>query len=230
MILLALKSLFFVAAIFAYSTGVWRLINDYFRQEFRTFLDNEVKKNKYLMVDPSEGGSSTSPPKSPVEIISEKEVLKAKGSVPGNRLLDELIVNFGRVFTAGNGDGMRARKENMGQPPSNELISPTLTDAPPTASCPEKPVSISRTSPDPADPGDGGGGGTVIESDKFPRSSPSEQEDNKSVGNDVDDANDVDDGEEKWITYWKNREREQSVIGVGGEEYCEATTVDACGP
>lgn len=232
MILLALKSLFFVAAIFAYSTGVWRLINDYFRQEFRTFLDNEVKKNKYLIVDPNEDGSSPSPPKSPVEIISEEEVRKAKGSVPGNRLLDELIVNFGRVFTAGNGDGMRARKENLGQPPSNEIISPTLTDAPTPASGPEKAVSISRTRPDPEDPG--GGGGTVIESDKFPRSSPSEQEDNKSDRNDDDgDANDVDDGEEKWITYWKNREREQSVTGVGDGvegEYCEATKVDACGP
>lgn len=52
--------------------------------------------------------------------------------------------------------------------------------------------------------------------------------DNKSDEDDV--ASDDDDGdeEEKWIKYWKNRERGED--GDRGEgHYCEAK-LDACGP
>lgn len=103
MILLALKSLFFVTAILGYSTGVWRLIGNYFHQEFKSYLDEEVKKNKYLLVDPvvenppaAAAGSST------VEIVKENEIRQAGRSVTANRLLDEMIVNFGRLFTTRN--------------------------------------------------------------------------------------------------------------------------------
>lgn len=92
-----------MTAILGYSTGVWRLINNYFQQEFKTFLDEEVKKNKYLLVDPvvenppaSAAGSSTT------EIVTESEVRKAGKSVTANRLLDEMIFNFGRLFTTRN--------------------------------------------------------------------------------------------------------------------------------
>ncbi|XP_052867383.1 uncharacterized protein LOC128273453 [Anopheles cruzii] len=52
MLLLALRSFFFVTILLGYSTGIWRLINDYFRREFETFLQEEAKANKYLLQDP----------------------------------------------------------------------------------------------------------------------------------------------------------------------------------
>lgn len=232
MLLLALKSLFFVAAILAYSTGVWRLINDYFRQEFRTFLDEEVKKNKYLMVDPGRTPEQ-SPPPSPSEIISESEVRKAQSSVTANRLLDQMILNFGRLFTAGK-EPSHAGRHTSAQPPTNEIITSTSTGEP--ASSSRQPVSDQTGSClGPGNPTEDGG--TVIESDKFLRSSSPEREDNQSDGSGDDDANADDDGdEEKWIKYWKNRNRRgQSALTVGGRDgdgdgHCEAKVVDACGP
>lgn len=233
MLLLALKSLFFVAAILAYSTGVWRLINDYFRQEFRTFLDEEVKKNKYLLVDPGRTPEE-SPPPSPSEIISESEVRKAQSSVTANRLLDQMILNFGRLFTAGK-EASHARRHTSAQPPTNKIITSTSTGEP--ASSSRQPVAdhTGSCSAGPGSPTEDGG--TVIESDKFLRSSSPEREDNQSDGSGDDDANADDDGdEEKWIKYWKNRNRRgQPALTVGGRDgagdgHCEAKVVDACGP
>ncbi|XP_058064434.1 uncharacterized protein LOC131214090 [Anopheles bellator] len=63
MLLLALRSLFFVTILLGYSTGIWRLINDYFRREFETFLQEEAKVNKYLLQDPPQ-------PSAPVPVAS----------------------------------------------------------------------------------------------------------------------------------------------------------------
>lgn len=52
MLLLAFRSFFFIAVILGYSTGIWRLINDYFRREFQTYLVEESQTNKYLLRDP----------------------------------------------------------------------------------------------------------------------------------------------------------------------------------
>lgn len=210
----------------AYSTGVWRLINDYFRQEFRTFLDEEVKKNKYLMVDPNSEAVSESPP---VEIISESEVRQAQSSVTANRLLDEMILSFGRLFTAGNRVKTSSRRQASGQPTANEILTPTGTDAPGTVSS-DSVQTGSKSHPNP---------GTLIEADKFRRSSSAEWKDNKAKSSDDcdaanDDSNgdgDDDDDEQKWIRYWKNREKSgQSSSGeVGSDEsYCQAA-VDTCG-
>ncbi|XP_050072502.1 uncharacterized protein LOC126560583 [Anopheles maculipalpis] len=56
MLLLAFRSFFFIAVILGYSTGIWRLINDYFRREFQTYLEEESQTNKYLLRDPPKHG------------------------------------------------------------------------------------------------------------------------------------------------------------------------------
>uniref|UniRef100_A0A182PLJ6 Uncharacterized protein n=1 Tax=Anopheles epiroticus TaxID=199890 RepID=A0A182PLJ6_9DIPT len=52
MLLLAFRSFFFIAVILGYSTGIWRLINDYFRREFQSYLEVESQTNRYLLRDP----------------------------------------------------------------------------------------------------------------------------------------------------------------------------------
>ncbi|XP_040172464.1 histone-lysine N-methyltransferase EHMT2-like [Anopheles arabiensis] len=52
MLLLAFRSFFFIAVILGYSTGIWRLINDYFRREFQSYLEVEAQTNQYLLRDP----------------------------------------------------------------------------------------------------------------------------------------------------------------------------------
>lgn len=214
MILLALKSLFFVTAILGYSTGVWRLIGNYFQQEFKTYLAEEGKKNRYLLVDPV----VENPPAATVEIVTETEVRQAGRSVTANRLLDEMIVNFGRLFTTRNEAEFSRTKTPAGprpDRPTEEIVASTSRQ-------------VRRESR--ADLDLGGklvAAGAIIESDKFPRSYSSEV-DNESDENDV--ASDGDDGdeEEKWIKYWKNRERGNAAEG-DGEGHCEAK-LDACGP
>lgn len=214
MILLALKSLFFVTAILGYSTGVWRLIGNYFQQEFKTYLDEEVKKNKYLLVDPA----VESPPAASSEIVTEKEVQKAGRSGAANKLLDEMIVNFGRLFTTRN-EAEFSRKRTPAKTqlerPEKDIISSTSRHARRESIPEQEPRGASAVA------------GTIIESDKFPRSSSSEV-DNESDENDI--ASDGDDGdeEEKWIKYWKHRER-AIAAGEDGEGHCEAK-LDACGP
>lgn len=221
MILIALKSLLFVTAIIGYSTGVWRLINNYFQHEFKTYLDEEAKKNKYLLVDPV-----VENPPAAIEIVTEAEVRQAGRSITANRLLDEMIINFGRLFTTRNEpEFSRKRTSAELERPAKEIITSTSRN-----------VRKESFSSD-LDPGGGAAAvamaaGTIIESDKFPRSS-SSQVDNKSDGKDNVASNDDDDGdeEEKWIKYWKNRERGEAV-GTGGdrgEGHCEVK-LDACGP
>ncbi|XP_058127116.1 uncharacterized protein LOC131290665 [Anopheles ziemanni] len=55
MLQLAFRSFFFIAVILAYSTGIWRLINDYFRHEFQSYLKQEAQTNKYLLQNPPDG-------------------------------------------------------------------------------------------------------------------------------------------------------------------------------
>ncbi|XP_065090403.1 uncharacterized protein LOC135711476 isoform X2 [Ochlerotatus camptorhynchus] len=216
MILLALKSLFFVTAIIGYSTGVWRLIGNYFQQEFKTYLDEEVKKNKYLLVDPVvENSPAAAAGSSTVEIVTESEVRQAGKSVTANRLLDEMIVNFGRLFATSN-EAEFARKRTS-ETAAKEIITSTSRNV------------RKETVPDLDPGGAAAAGGSIIESDKFPRTSSSEV-DNKSDEDDV--ASDDDgDGEEKWIKYWENRERgiAAGADGDRGEGHCEAK-LDACGP
>lgn len=49
MIGLALRGFFLIGIISWYSAGMFKLINDYFRSEYKSYLSAEFKKNKYLM-------------------------------------------------------------------------------------------------------------------------------------------------------------------------------------
>lgn len=229
MILLALKSLFFLTAVIGYSTGVWRLIGNYFQQEFKVYLDEEVKKNKYLLVDPVVDSSPTSTAAgfSTAEIVTEGAVRQAGHSVTANRLLDEMIVNFGRLFTTRNEAEFSRKRtpaaETQLERPAKEIVSssskniqkesiPSDLDRGGVAAAAEAPAVAA----------------TIIESDKFPRSSSSDGDNVES-----DDGHDgaSDDEEEKWINYWKNLERGSAAMAGPdrGEGHCEAK-LDACGP
>ncbi|KAL7017241.1 hypothetical protein ACKWTF_010300 [Chironomus riparius] len=49
MIGFALRGFFLIGIISVYSAGMFKLINDYFRSEYKTYLSTEFKRNKYLM-------------------------------------------------------------------------------------------------------------------------------------------------------------------------------------
>lgn len=68
MLTLALRSFFLIGVILWYSAGVWRLIDDYFRQEFKSYLDEEIQRNNHIKMGltqdidvtmTSEGGADT---------------------------------------------------------------------------------------------------------------------------------------------------------------------------
>ncbi|XP_053663616.1 uncharacterized protein LOC128712764 [Anopheles marshallii] len=67
MLLLAFRSFFFIAVILGYSTGIWRLINDYFRREFQSYLEVESQTNKYLLQDPPKSAPDRNPRAGPPE-------------------------------------------------------------------------------------------------------------------------------------------------------------------
>lgn len=46
---LVFRGMFFISIISWYSYGMFKMINEYFRSEYKTYLDGEVKKNKYLI-------------------------------------------------------------------------------------------------------------------------------------------------------------------------------------
>lgn len=52
MIGLLVRSVFLIGIIIWYSTGVWRMINDYFREEFQNHLSNEIKRNQHIKPEP----------------------------------------------------------------------------------------------------------------------------------------------------------------------------------
>jgi hypothetical protein len=53
MIGLMLRGFFLIGIISWYSNGVFKLINDYFRSEYKSYLSAEIKKNKFLITTPS---------------------------------------------------------------------------------------------------------------------------------------------------------------------------------
>lgn len=46
----ALKGLFFIYIILWYSTGIWKMINEYFGKEFKIYVAEELKNNKRLQI------------------------------------------------------------------------------------------------------------------------------------------------------------------------------------
>ena len=70
MIGLALRGFFLIGIISWYSSGVFKLINDYFRSEYKNYLSNEFKKNKYLV------------PSAEIPVQLEKDNLAAEETKP----------------------------------------------------------------------------------------------------------------------------------------------------
>lgn len=220
MLLLAFRSFFFVAVIIGYSAGVWRLINDYFRREFKTFIDEEAKKNKYLLEDPVKG-------EVPPAVVGEHNPDQTSKPVTSNQMLDELILNFGRLFTTRNEQEPPSKKQQTHQtlPPTipNQFPSQIAPSGEGTKSKPQGQQIESPALPPPPKPteppDDPFGGGakpkTIIESDEFPRSSST-----------MIAAADSGDEEEEWIRYWENRRQ----VGVWEqeEEQCQGSVIDSC--
>lgn len=223
MLLVVLRSLFFVTVIIGYSAGVWRMINDYFRREMKTFIDEEVKKNKYLLEDPVRV-------EVPPAVVGEHNPDKTPKIVTSNQMLDELILNFGRLFTTRNEQDLPSKKQQTHQtlPPTipnqfSSQIAPSGGDSESKPQGQQIESSPPTPSPKPAEPPDDPLGGakpkTIIESDEFSRS---------STTTTMIAAADSGDVEEEWIRYWENRRQ----VGVWGgseeEEQCQGSVIDSC--
>ncbi|XP_035789384.1 uncharacterized protein LOC118465321 [Anopheles albimanus] len=100
MLLLAFRSFFFIAVLLGYSTGIWRLINDYFRREFQSYLTEEVKTNKYLLQDPPQRST-------PAAVTGSSSSNIPTSSSPS--LLEENIIRVGRFLVA-NSDAAKPSK------------------------------------------------------------------------------------------------------------------------
>lgn len=213
MLLIALRSFFFVGIVIGYSAGVWRLINDYFRHEVKTFIEEEAKKNKYLLEDPVRGDV-------PPVVVGEHNPDQPPKPVTSNQMLDELILSFGRLFTTRNEQELPPRKAETHQtlPPTIPGQFPRkvgLSSVPRGKSMPQGQQIEFTPPPDPAPPPTKGDAKTIIESDEFLRSS------STMITTDGEE-------EQEWVRYWQNRHH---VGGGGGEEpeQCrQGSVIDSC--
>lgn len=212
MLLIALRSFFFVGIVIGYSAGVWRLINDYFRHEVKTFIEEEAKKNKYLLEDPVRGDV-------PPEAVREPNPDQPPKPVTSNQMLDELILSFGRLFTTRNEQELPPKKAETHQtlPPTIPGQFPHkvgLSSDPRGESMPQGQQIEFTPPPEPAPPTKGDAK-TIIESDEFLRSS------STMITTDGEE-------EQEWVRYWQNRHH---VGGGGGEEQeqCrQGSVIDSC--
>ena len=103
MIGLVFRGIFFFSIISWYSYGVFKMINDYFRSEYKNYLDVEVKKNKYLIRH-----QEVAPIKSfeiPQNLPNDDENAKLIEKVnPQNLGDDESILNYWSNHKIGNND------------------------------------------------------------------------------------------------------------------------------
>lgn len=60
MLLLMFRGFFLIGIISWYSMGLLRVINEYFRDEFKTFLDDEIRRNKHVKLAPEAAVTETS--------------------------------------------------------------------------------------------------------------------------------------------------------------------------
>jgi hypothetical protein len=119
MIGLMFRGVFLISIISWYSYGVFKMINDYFRGEYKTYLTDEFRKNKHLMPN----GEETTPKDQQSEIKSFKlpdypqvEERRQEEEVKFNEIkmvfenADESIVNYwiNRKKSAGNDDANAA--------------------------------------------------------------------------------------------------------------------------
>lgn len=224
MLLLAFRSLFFVAVVIGYSAGVWRLINDYFRREFKTFIDEEAKKNKYLLEDPVAAGEV------PPAVLGEPGPDHPSKPVTLNQMLDEMILSFGRLFTTRNEQDFPSKK-----PETHQTLPPTIPsqfsgkvglssvagEAETRESMPQGQQIEFTPPPKPPERGSSvkEDAKTIIESDEFPRSS--------STMIATATKEEKDDDDEEWVRYWKNRPK-GGIEGVNEEQCQVRSVIDSC--
>ncbi|XP_055617188.1 uncharacterized protein LOC129762706 [Toxorhynchites rutilus septentrionalis] len=217
MLLLALRSMFFLAVLVGYSSGIWRLINDYFHREFKSFLEEEVKKNKYLLEDPT--APETNSDQLPVvnNVPADNALKQSSAPVSSNRLLDEVIVGFGRLFTS-QYDKQRGTSTKQGQ--DKTLIS---SIPPPVIGAAS---GSSSTAHDDYSDRNGQREAIVIECDELSGRGPS------PPSND-DDWVAEEEEEEVRMGYWKNRNREveqgENMGYCVGDQSEEELLIDSCG-
>lgn len=223
MLLLAFRSFFFVAVILGYSTGVWRLINDYFRKEFKTFLAEEVRRNKYLMADAGGAGYGQTTQDPLPTPMPGSEPKPSSGSVTANRLLDELIISFGRLFTTSQRPTVAP--QDADQP--TLLTKSTIRDT--QEGKLEEEHQSTMLNPASSTPDPGGTHATVIDG-KTMNEADNEIWSTSSSSTPV-GRSDGDD-EDKWLNYWRQRQ-----IGGRAEEvetergHCKAVPAnDGCHP
>uniref|UniRef100_A0A1Q3FSK1 Putative conserved secreted protein n=1 Tax=Culex tarsalis TaxID=7177 RepID=A0A1Q3FSK1_CULTA len=221
MLLIALRSFFFVGIVIGYSAGVWRLINDYFRREMKTFIDEEAKKNKYVLEDPVVG-------EVPPAVVGTHNPDQPPKPVTANQMFDELILSFGRLFTTRNEQELPSKKPETHQTSPQSIpnqfsgkvgLSSVAGGAKPQESMPQGQQIEFTPPPAPPEPPDGGAK-TIIESDEFPRSSSTMI--TTATGGGV-----WEDDEEEWVRYWQNR-HQAGVGGVDDDEQCQGSVIDSC--
>lgn len=129
------RSFFLIAIISWYSTGIWRLIDDYFRKEFSTYLSAELKKNKLQPVGSEVDQTEQVKPRLPSSVLyanlfGATTVKSKKVDSLENHGSDGIRVNYAA-------DGLKSDDDaNVGQKlkqtgnriksahPSGRLISP----------------------------------------------------------------------------------------------------------
>ncbi|KFB41964.1 AGAP000743-PA-like protein [Anopheles sinensis] len=103
MLQLAFRSFFFIAVILGYSTGIWRLINDYFRHEFQSYLEQESQTNKYLLRDPPGAGAKVVLPGGPTfpAGATEGEASRPPEAATAHRTVTDSISEFSNPIAGG---------------------------------------------------------------------------------------------------------------------------------
>lgn len=101
MLAIVFRSFFLIAIISWYSTGIWRLIDEYFRKEFSTYLSSELKKSKLQPavseLDHDQNGQVK--PKLPSSVLyanlfGETTVKSKKAKPLKNHVIDGNKVNY----------------------------------------------------------------------------------------------------------------------------------------
>ncbi|XP_049289933.1 uncharacterized protein LOC125767422 [Anopheles funestus] len=191
MLLLAFRSFFFIAVILGYSTGIWRLINDYFRREFQSYLEEESQTNKYLLRDPPKtvpDRNPTGPPEVPDNQLSAQNVEQlfgdAKHRNDHQQVTDSIMALFENPTTIGTDAGANFHTNRNGE-------EETVTHRPGEVTV----VAAAEV--------------TDIRSQDEGKVNLEKQNGREGV---------MEEEEDKWISYWSMRGRKRDSADVGADE------------
>lgn len=82
------RGFFLIGIISWYSMGLLRVINEYFRDEFKTFLDDEIRRNKHVKLAPEAAETATSD-----TVIDSIELSCVTDSLNNITLIEDSIIN-----------------------------------------------------------------------------------------------------------------------------------------